>query len=435
MISNRKQTPSPRSSTSEMSGSGKCAQKTSLLPQLFASSQLNISVAMQYVLQRFFEIQDPSLAQSLRAVDLIVDQTYAESLTLRQLNDSFSNKQYRYFNTVSRHKQVSRCPIFCIAAYAASRWGGHRSGLSIRFEGFQNVPLLNDTSSFAALSASQVAGVSPSAEEEPSPYSIWGREKTMRTLEPPEELIHYVFPWLHDLQEDLETKDRTNYNLHSLCELFEYLARVLIQDLAFLSCSNELPFLLSNTLEYVPQLESSRSFKLFKSDMQRQITSRTNKSEWSDQVLSRVEESYIELSKRFALHNQSLSDEVRSLKSELGSTKQLVAEILNYQRQMASYSISNGALSANGSNNNAPVGSIDKGVLSSNLFNNLVHSSEDQPQSTPSLAPINMFHSLSSSAVPETQKRELPLPNSSGFSPAPIGSPLKRFKFDDPKLA
>ncbi|CUS24466.1 LAQU0S16e02344g1_1 [Lachancea quebecensis] len=433
VVGNRNQTPSPRSSTSEMSGSGKYAHRTSLLPQLFASPQLNMSVAMQYVLQRFFEIQDASLAQSLRAVDLIVDQTYAESLSLRQLNDSFSNKQYRYFNTVSRNKQVSKCPIFCIAAYAAARWGDHRNGLSIRFEGFQNVPLLGDTSSFAALAASQVAGVSPSPGDEPSPSSVWGKEKTVRTLEPPEDLINFVFPWLHDLQDDLETKDRTNYNLHSLCELFEFLARVLIQDMAFLSCTNELPSLLSNILEYVPKLESSSAFKQFKSEMQRQISSRTTQSEWSDRVLSRVEESYIEISRRFVLHNQSLSEEIRELKSELRSMKQLISELLSSQRQFTSYSIPNGTLSANGPNSTGTMGSVEKNALPTNLFNNLVSSAEDAAQTTPSLAPINMFHSLSSSAVPETQRRKLPLPNHSGFSPPPIGSPFKRFKFDDPK--
>ncbi|SCU94981.1 LANO_0E08878g1_1 [Lachancea nothofagi CBS 11611] len=434
MGGNRQQTPSPGSSTSQLSESGKNSiGRSSLLPQLFTCAQLDVNVAMNYVLQRFFEMQDPQLAPSLRAVDLIVDQTYAESLTLRQLNDSFSNKQYRYFNTVSRNRQLSNCPVFCVAVYAASRWGGYQGGMSIHFEGFQNVPLLGDTSSFEALAASQAVDVSPSLEDEPHSSSNWAKGKMLRAIEPPEELIYAVFPWLNELQQDLEAKDRTNYNLHSLCELFEYLARVLVQDIAYLSCTNELPYLLSNVMEYVPRLDTLVSYKQFKSEMQKLINSHSKQNDWNDQVLSKVEEGYIDISRRFALHNQSLQEEIRSLRSELGSMKQLIAEVLQSQRVLISANSSNGSTLPNGFNNNGPLTSIDKNGLPTNLFNSLVSSGEEATQTTPSLAPINMFHSLSSSGVPDSQKRKLPLPNQSGFSPSSIDSPFKRFKFDELK--
>ncbi|SCV03108.1 LAME_0H07778g1_1 [Lachancea meyersii CBS 8951] len=437
----KQQTPSPRSSTSsQISEPGKLLSngKSSLLPQLFTCPQLDINVAMNYVLQRFFEMQDAQLAPSLRALDLVVEQTYAESLTLRQLNDSFSNKQYRYFNTVSRNKQISNCPVFCVAVYAASRWGGHPQGLPIRFEDFHNMPLLADTSSFEALAASRAAGVSPSPEQEPEPANgalAGAQGRILRVMEPPEELRSEIFPWLDQLQQDLETKDRTNYNLHSLCELFEYLARVLVQDLAYLSCTNELPHLLSNVLGYVPRLEGNFTFKQFRNEMHRMINSSQSKtSDWNDQVLSKVEEGYIDISRRFALHNQFLQEELKSLRHELGSVKQLLSEVLNTQRLLVSGNAQNGAafpasLSVTGRGS----GSADKNGLSSSFFNNVVGTGEEQAQTTPSLAPINMFHSLSGSGVVETQKRKLPLPNQAGFSPTPIESPFKRFRFDDLK--
>ncbi|CEP61911.1 transcription regulator GCR1 LALA0_S04e03466g [Lachancea lanzarotensis] len=433
--SRRQQTPSPQSSTSsQMSEPDGFSPngKSSLLPQLFTCAQLDINVAMNYVLQRFFEMQDAQLAPSLRVVDLVVEQTYAESLTLRQLNDTFSNKQYRYFNTVSRSKQVSGCPVFCVAVYAASQWGGHPGGTPIRFEDFQNVRLLADTSSFEALAASRAAGVSPSSQSEPATGTLTSSPgKIVRIMEPPDELRNEVFPWLDKLQQDLETKDRTNYNLHTLCELFEYLARVLIQDLAYLSCTNELPYLLSNVMGYVPRLRKNFAFKQFKSEMQRMIISQSKTTDWNDQVLLRVEEGYIDISRRFALHNQFLQEELRSLRHELKSVKQVLTEVVNAQRTLASNSAHNSVVFPNALG--AGANGTDKNGLSSNFFNNMGSAGEEQAQRTPSLAPINMFHSLSGSAIPESQKRKLPLPNQSGFSPPSIDSPFKRFRFDDPK--
>ncbi|SCU84916.1 LADA_0D04610g1_1 [Lachancea dasiensis] len=435
---NTHQPSSPRSSAgSESSDSGKFSSenRTSLLPQLFSRAELDINVAMNYVLQRFFDMNDVSLAPSLRAVDLIVDQTYSEALTLRQLNDTFSNKQYRYFNTTSRNKKISNCPIFCVAVYAANYWGGHAGGSSIHFDGFQSVPLLRDTKSFEALAARQAADISPPADDETpidslsSPSSLdWSKSKVIRSMEPPNELNYAVFPWLSKLQEDLETLDRTNYNLHSLCELFEYLARVLIQDLAYLSCTNELPSLLSNVLEYVPRLYTSMEFKQFKSEMQRLINAQHKNMDWNDQILSKIEGGYIDICRRFALHNQSLHDELRTLRLELASIKKSMSDVLQTQRLYLSGGIPNGPMANANNVQNGP--STDKNGLPANITNSL-GTTEEHGQISPSLTSRSMFHSLSGSAVPESQVRKLPLPTQAGLTPPPADSPFKRFKFDD----
>ncbi|SCW03601.1 LAFE_0G14070g1_1 [Lachancea fermentati] len=427
MVGNQNQTPSPRSSTSH------ARSGDSGLPQLLGRRNVVVPLVMQYVLEHFFHIQDTQVGRSLRLIDLIVDQTYPESLTLRKLNDPFSNKQYQYFNTVSRNKEITRCPIFCTAVYVTFKWGGSRSKNAIQFTNFQDVLLLSEFSDSEMSSPGDgTSMVSMEPMERPS-SSIWKSDKETRALDPPEELIGVVFPWLHALQDDLETRDRTNYNLHSLCELFEYLARVLIQDLAYLSCTDTLPHLQSIVMEYVPKLYQCDAFKQFKNNMQQRINSYSAQSEWSREVLSRVEDSFIEMSRRFTLHNQSLSQEIQNLRVEMGSMKQLLSELLQSQRQLVSFTMPNSTFSTGSVSNSNGMVSMDKNPLSSALFNNLVNSAEDQTQSTPSLAPINMFHSLSSSAVPDNQKRKLPLPNNSGFSPQPVESPFKRLKFDEPK--
>ncbi|CAI4996730.1 BTE_HP_G0001520.mRNA.1.CDS.1 [Saccharomyces cerevisiae] len=56
--------------------------------------------------------------------------------------------------------------------------------------------------------------------------------------------------------------DRTNYKLYSLCELFEFMGRVAIQDLRYLS---QHPLLLPNIVtfisKFIPELFQNEEFK------------------------------------------------------------------------------------------------------------------------------------------------------------------------------
>ena len=61
----------------------------------------NFYAITQYILQDYFKANVNNLP-TLKLVDLIVDQTYTDSLTLRKLNDSSSFQTYEYFNTVPR---------------------------------------------------------------------------------------------------------------------------------------------------------------------------------------------------------------------------------------------------------------------------------------------------------------------------------------------
>lgn len=404
-------TPSPRSSTCQ-------AVTSNDLPLMLSASQIKIISIMTYILNKFYNVSDNSTIQSLKLIDLIVDQTYPESLTLRKLNDSLSNRQYQYFNTISRNKDITRCPIFCIGIYSIFKWGGNR-GNAIRFDNFTEVPLVGDISR----SGTPTNEYTPNVSEIPHYSTNSHGNKILRSsLEPPNEFIEVLFPWLNLLEEDFQNKDRTNYNLHSLFELFHFLGKVVVQDLAYLSCTGILPHLQSIIMEHIPKLYQCSFFKTFKKDLQKEIDGDSVQSDWCNILMDKIEESFIEVSKKFTVENTRLTQEVKDLKLELSDMKQLVSQILQSQRQI---------LSGSSTSNNASNGILilDKNSISSNLLNNLVNG-EEQPHS---LAPINMFPSLSSSAVQDTQKRKLPLPNSQPFSPQLIDSPFKKFKFDESK--
>ncbi|SCU91771.1 LAMI_0E07184g1_1 [Lachancea mirantina] len=445
---NRNQTPSPRSSTSQES-------THDALARVVRSGDAGPAKAMRFVVARMFQVEDPGVVRALRAVDLVLDQTYSESLTLRKLGDLTSNRQYHYFNTVARHRDISRCPVAVLALYAVQRWGGGRPAATIRFDNYMDVPLLGDD--VCDVAAGDAVGdavgdapppslssqdspelFSPERTSGPSSTSVWGRNKMARMLEPPAALLYVVFPWLLTLKDDLEHRDRTNYNLHSVCELFEFLAKVAIQDFAWLVCSNDLPRWQAVMVDCVPKLASNGSFLQYQAKLQPQVPGpaasqppgRSSQPQWREEILSRVEDSYIEISRRFALHNQSVSHEIQGLKSELGQLRQLISDLVQSQKQLLNKhrsqsfgSMGNGSLA------------MDRNTFASNAINGIVGASEEQSPAATSLAPLNMLHSLSTSGMPDSQKRKLPLPATSGFSPQPADSPFKRFKFDEARLS
>ncbi|CAI4053368.1 transcription regulator GCR1 SKDI_16G1980 [Saccharomyces kudriavzevii IFO 1802] len=440
------------------------------------STSSNFYSIAQYILQSYFKVNVDSL-NSLKLVDLIVDQTYPDSLTLRKLNEGGTGQPYDYFNTVSRDPDISKCPIFALAIYFVIRWSHPNPPISI--ENFTTVPLLD--SNFISLNSNPLLYIQ---NQNPSSNSS---VKVLRsqTFEPSRELIDLVFPWLSYLKQDMLLIDRTNYKLYSLCELFEFMGRVAIQDLRYLS---QHPLLLPNIVtfisKFIPELFQNQEFRGVGSirDSNNDTLSKATEIEnqflnpSTEEVSQKVDSYFMELSKKLTTENIRLSQEITQLKSDMNSVGNVCNQILQLQRQLLSGNQAIGSKSENGvSSTGGGILILDKNSINSNVLSNLVQSidpnhskvnsqnqiqqrglkgqTQGQSQNTvsPTLAPINMFPSLSNSIQPMfgtlapqpqdiVHKRKLPLPGSiasaatgSPFSPSPVGeSPYsKRFKLDD----
>lgn len=173
----------------------------------------NFHLISQYILQIYYKVDFSGLS-SLKIVDLIVDQTYPDSITLRKLNENTSIKPYEYFNTISRDEDISRCPIFALAIYFVIRWSHPNPPITI--ENFDNIPLLDPN--FISINNTGANGVNSAAN------SLMNTQKVSRSqlFNPSQELINLIFPWLSPLKQDMLFIDRTNYKLNSFVELFEF---------------------------------------------------------------------------------------------------------------------------------------------------------------------------------------------------------------------
>lgn len=373
------------------------------------NSSSNFYAITQYILQAYFKV-GVNVLPTLKLVDLIVDQTYTDSLTLRKLNDSSSFQTYEYFNTVPRDADISRCPIFALSVYFVIRWSHPTQPVTI--SNYNEILLLE--ASLISLDAT------PEAFAPNAPNINQRNDKLARaqSFEPPKKLINIVFPWLSSFKQDVLTVDRTNYKLHSLCELFDFMAKVLIQDLKYLTQNPVLlPNIVSFISKFIPDLFNQEEFQrnetlqqsdssiiphnsynntLINSDLSMMGFSENNSGATvtKEQVTQMVDSQLTELSKKLTTENVRLSQQISQLKFDLGSLSSMCNQILQIQRQLLSGSgnsnantpiPNNGNVNSNnnntgitgGTNNGNNTGGIiilDRNSINSNLLNNLVQS-------------------------------------------------------------
>lgn len=427
----------------------------------------NFHIITQYILQSYFKVQSNRLP-SLKIADLIVDQTYPDSITLRKLNENTSITPYEYFNTISRDEDITRCPIFALAIYFVIRWSHPNPPISI--ENFDNISLVDPSFIHSNANISDFNDMGMSDK----------RISRSEIFSPSKDLISLVFPWLSPLKQDMLLIDRTNYKLNSFVELFEFLARTMIQDLKYLNQNPTLlPNIVSFVAKFIPDLFRNEQFKTPITNLTISMTNERRKSDNNDFSGSNYSEdsNFLELSKRLTTENIRLSQQITQLKSDLYNVQSMCDQILQLQRQMISDPSDTTNINARTTNSNPNLNSnsngiiiLDKNSLNSSMLSNLVQSIEDtrqqqtqsqqqqvQQADTPSLAPINAFSSFgntmpsmfaSQQQQQPNMKRKLPLPTSappSGtgpFSPSP-GSPSvgplgnvdsiypKRFRYED----
>ncbi|CDH15502.1 related to Glycolytic genes transcriptional activator GCR1 [Zygosaccharomyces bailii] len=339
----------------------------------------NFYLITQYILQAYFKVQYGEL-QGLKLVDLVVDATYGESLTLRKLNENTSVKSYEYFNTVGRQEDITRCPIFALATYFVIRWSHPNPPITL--DNFDRVRLLDASAISMDRGFQELAGAGVTDQQ--------GKVTRAESFEPPRELANVIFPWLPSLRQDMELVDRTNYKLHSFLELFEFMARAIVQDLKYLQLHPALlPNIVSFVAKFIPELFHSEKFLSM-----RTLGSSTGAVGGSqiNGASDRHSEQYLELSRRLTTENVRLGQQITQLKTDLGNVRYMCDQILRLQRQVLRQSDSNASTSG-----------IAGGGPS--LLSNLVQSAEES-----------------------TRKRKLPLPTTQVTSPFPLspGGPIPR---------
>ncbi|SSD59075.1 uncharacterized protein SCODWIG_00836 [Saccharomycodes ludwigii] len=328
-----------------------------------------------------FKVKNEVQLYSLKLVDLVVDQTYSDSITLRKLNDKYSTtSKYQYFNTVSRKKNIVKCPIFGIGLYFLISWGGKNilDSKNITFVNFSNKQLIdfekissdtvfnNIIASFIELIQDNVNGSYKNTPILANNNDL--RAKSLRNdsasngfmddfdsrilraeIEPPEELAKMIFPWLDDLQDEFHTKDRTNYNLHSLIELFKYLSKTIIQDLLYISCNTQLAPNLQNILfNVIPDFYSSKHFKELKLEMQKIIEGVNHQTSYFNLLINKLEDNMIDVSSRVNNSNLQLRSEINEMKLDINGLRDTIQELLVLQRQIWQKINVNSAITANG---------------------------------------------------------------------------------------
>lgn len=331
----------------------------------------NFHIITQYILQSYFKVDLDGL-QSLRIVDLIVDQTYPDSLTLRKLNENTSIKPYEYFNTISRDEDITRCPIFAMAIYFVIRWSHPNPPISIKT--FNNIPLLD--SNFISMTSSSANILSNLAS------AMTTNSKCTRSqfFQPSQDLISLIFPWLAPLKQDLLLIDRTNYKLNSFIELFEFFATTMIQDLRYLQNHPMLlPNIVSFVAKFIPDLFINEEFKSHTATTE---TFKPNDNDNND-MFNDNDSRFLELSRRFTTENIRLSQQITDLRSDLSSVQSMCDQILQMQRQIVSNNPQSTAtrdLKQNPATDRNGVIILDKNSLNTSMLSSLVQSIEESQQ-------------------------------------------------------
>ena len=296
----------------------------------------------QHILQSYFKV-DVSLLSSLKLVDLVVDHSCPDSLTLRRLSDPSShNGRYQYFNTVSRDPDISKCPIFALSVYFIIRWSHPNPPITI--SNYGSISLLDPLSiSYDSSPLTFTPGTGNSSSTKRVAYSL--------SFEPSEKLVEYVFPWLSTLKQNMLLYDRTNYRLYSFCELFDFMARVIIQDLFYLKQhSLLLPNIVTYISKFIPDLLQQKEFrgsdptdlgprkeKVPDKDQTAFQSSHTSglheDASYKDLVVQQVDSRFLELSRKLTTENIRLSQQIAQLKTDLSSLTSLCNEILRLQQR------------------------------------------------------------------------------------------------------
>lgn len=351
----------------------------------------NFYTITQYILQSYYKVNFNDLLD-LKVTDLIVDQTYPDSLTLRKLNDSDTLQTYQYFNTISRDPDISKCPIFALSVYFVIRWSSLSNVITIN--NYKEIRLLDPN--YITYDSSPMLFIQSHLNGNVNSTSKIPRSSL---FEPSNRLINLVFPWLDNFKKQILVVDRTNYVLHSLCELFEFMGKIIIQDLRYL---NQHALLLPNIVsfmgKFIPELLNDEEFKGFEdtgdnnifisngnnsnkinnlinnennpipfnsNNMNNNNSSRStmensnnniqlnssiprdlnnNNNMISVQTLNNstqklsqyVDSKFIELSKKLTTENIRLSQQVAQLKSDLGTLSSMCSQMIQLQRQMIS---------------------------------------------------------------------------------------------------
>lgn len=363
------------------------------------TTSANFYTITQYILQSYYKVDFNDLVD-LKLIDLIVDQTYPDSLTLRKLNDSDTLQTYQYFNTISRDTDISRCPIFALSVYFVIRWSHPNPPITV--DTFKQIKLLDpnhityDSNPMSYIQNHLSGNVNSTTK---IPRST--------IFQPSDHLIDLVFPWLYNFKQDVLSNDRTNYTLHSLCELFEFMGRIIIQDLRYL---NQHALLLPNIVtfmsKFIPDLLNDNEFKGFdvsnngiiqsgsnndntsmlfnNTNSNVQLTSNSNTQltntnipndmmqvqtvdQSHNKLKNHMDNKFFELSKKLTTENIRLSQQVEQLKSDVSSLSSMCSQMIQLQKQtIANQNVAlanNKETNENDSIDNNPLKGINNGIL------------------------------------------------------------------------
>lgn len=418
---------------------------TSDLSNLLSNSRLNLGTLVKFVCIEFFKCNKDELT-NLRLIDLTQDSAFPQTLTLRNMQTE--NSHYKFFNTINRDKSISNCPIFAIALYSFLTW----KQTIISWKNFMNLPLIFDSKDIIMLQGNGHGRV-----------PVYTNKMVRSLITPKKELQPFVFCWLADLEKDYLTHDRSNYILFSLVELFQFLAKVLLQDFAFLQCTGQLPHLQELIKsEFSWQFLESDLWNSFKDEMQKQIDDELVQVNMFNSICNKMELRFLKISKELLSENDKLSKELEYVKNQLSNMSTLMDQVYQNQKQLLSQNINPNNHSFRATNINAapsdtnaiphvdgPV-PIDKSNLNSSgmttLFSNSING-RATPQSSLHQYNINQSilndrRSLYGQQYNSLKRMKLDAKNSSNFdkssrrlsqpqpppqSPLQIGSPLESF--------
>lgn len=303
----------------------------SLLARFRFSDDQDFEKLMVFTCNKFFKLWKHDILKNLRITDFIVDQTFSNSLTLRQVKDGKTRSDYKYFNTISRENDVFNCPIYAISLYFQNRWNSEIIDVN-NFEEVQLLPkLFIDDTTYKEYN-----------------HTSSTKSKIFRSfVNPSSELINLIYPWISDLESNMIEHDRTNYKLYLLIELFRFLAKVWVQDMAYLQCTGIFPDLITNISSSNQSIFNSLHYQLFKEEMGKKIDEETIQFEWGSLLLHRIEEKFVNFTKEVNQDNTRISTELQTVKNDLGDLNSMVLQILQFQRQILSGSLKNTSVSTN----------------------------------------------------------------------------------------
>ncbi|AMD20805.1 HDR063Cp [Eremothecium sinecaudum] len=413
-----------------------------------AASELNslgrkvpfdIQTIVIFILQHCFRVNDEEIAAKFTISDIILDQTYPQALTLRTLRADSS--YYRYFSTVTREREILSCPIFYLSVYFYLMWD-ELCDQDMKSADLCKVPLLKKNASYQLDSKSLFY---KSNLQSHLKYTDIART----TVVLPDSLRRTVYPWLAQLKEDIDKSNATHYRLYSILELFEYLEECLIQDMAYLECTSQLPQVQDLIRRNNTNLFGSTAYLTYRSQLQSRFIGGEDKDALYNSLLEKMEEKFMHIGNKVSQHNLRLNQEIISLKNELNNMNSMIYQVLQFQRQllkgptspflpvppnidhrpMSSSDLSGNdgkmnALSPKSATTNSGVATGQAtALLDRNLINSLTSNEHNVP-----LAPLNSLPLLPHGNFGGHKKNSLPKRTESRENST---GKFKRFKYDN----